>query len=411
MDSQAFIKDLMQKLMALDGTKLDDFEGCTEKEIQLLMKTQNVERLPQMYVEFMKAMGRSYKSKGLRFFVGEDIGYEDALELKEVFAEVLKDENKDWQIPENAFVFWTHHAYIFYYFLIDEGDDPRIFEYIESKEPRKIADSFSQLLDWQFRIHQDFIFRTGRDTWKVAWHFSDGFLRFNNEVMKVSGVLSIETGGKPIANKNGFDASIRPLDALRWYTVRPQTAFIISRVRLSGEIVEEKQRLIAQRREHVWVADARPLLRDFVELQKARYLDIQQTVIDLKRLTYKWIQPDYIYDPQRDKPKNLDTIPRYPLGNQILEYTDYVFRLKAEAYSLRIWEKALMNKFDLEAYFKQGDQRFSSYVQDTMNDEDKLIWAIENPPQEYAKFFTKPKDPNDMFHEMLMQLAPEGYRE
>src|SRR5690349_794002 len=175
----------------------------------------------------------------------------------------------------------------------------------------------------------------------LAWHFSDGELRFDYAGTKVEAGLVLETAEMPIAEKQGFHASISPLDALNWYSVRLQTAFIISRVRLSGEILEERDRLIAQRREHVWVADGRPVLREFVAQQKLYPEGIYQSLVDLRPKIYQWIYADFEH--QRDNQnleKELAVIPLHPLGNQVLEYTALISRIEEELYRLRIWEEA-----------------------------------------------------------------------
>jgi hypothetical protein len=86
---------------------------------------------------------------------------------------------------------------------------------------------------------------------------------------------------------------------------------------------------------------------------------------------------------------------------------------------LLIWDKARTEGFDLNMYLKQNRENYAVF--DGLGDNKSLpymerdiyergrAWAITHPPQEFAKFFNAPKDPNDLFHEMLMRLAPEGY--
>jgi hypothetical protein len=259
----------------------------------------------------------------------------------------------------------------------------------------------------------------------LAWHFSDGELRFDYAGTKVEAGLVLEKKELPLGEQNGFYASLEVLDALRWYAVRPQTEFILSRVRLSGEIIEEKQRLIAQKQEHLWVADVKPVLEEFAELQQRHPLmELVQVVVDLRATIYKWIYPE---NPHFDRLVNTDydkhfiaRIPLHPLGNQVTELSGYRFRLEQELFRLRVWEKAKDASFDLDAYRKENlhvlhwagemDEKTAKAVKH-INDETALFRAIENPPQEFRDLVAAPKDPNEQFHEMLMRLAPEGYKE
>src|SRR5689334_17051422 len=100
-----------------------------------------------------------------------------------------------------------------------------------------------------------------------AWHFSTGTLRFQYENVPVEAGLTLKTDDYPVPEKYGFHASVSPLDALKYFAVRPNDRIVISRVRLSGACVVDEthlgRRLVAQCREHLWTADAEPALENY----------------------------------------------------------------------------------------------------------------------------------------------------
>jgi hypothetical protein len=149
------IKAYVNKLMEIDGIQLDDFEGCTEKDIQDLMESQNISRLPKIYVEFLRHLG---KKTGKNFLIGEDILCPHLEGIREGFDWLLEKYKIDWEIPENIFVFWTHQDYQFYYFHVDEGDDPTVYIITYAmKSPEKVFDHLSQLFEDLLKRHEDFI--------------------------------------------------------------------------------------------------------------------------------------------------------------------------------------------------------------------------------------------------------------
>ena len=88
-------------------------------------------------------------------FTGEDLYYETVLELKDIFAEFLEYEKVEWEVPDNIFIFWTHHDYKFYFFDVTEGDDPPIYVFIQGQKlPLKTAESFSVQLTVFYKQHE-----------------------------------------------------------------------------------------------------------------------------------------------------------------------------------------------------------------------------------------------------------------
>ncbi|MEL6525445.1 MAG: SMI1/KNR4 family protein [Chloroflexota bacterium] len=88
-------------------------------------------------------------------FTGEDLYYESVIELKEVFAEFLVYENIKWEIPDSAFIFWTHHDYKFYFFDVEDGNNPPVYVFIQGDtQPKRVATSFSVQLTVFYVKHE-----------------------------------------------------------------------------------------------------------------------------------------------------------------------------------------------------------------------------------------------------------------
>lgn len=108
---------------------------------------------------------------------------------------------------------------------------------------------------------------TGNEVY--AWHFSTGELSFDYEGISIVDKLLLKTQSRFIPDKSGFRARVNPLDALRFFAIRPNDNKFISRVKLS-----------VRRREHLWVADAQDTLEDFA----LSYID----------LIFDWLKKDNI---------------------------------------------------------------------------------------------------------------------
>lgn len=91
----------------------------------------------------------------------------------------------------------------------------------------------------------------------LGWHFSNGSLAYGDDRKIVAGKLY--TVKKPIVLCNhGLHASVRAIDALAY-----APGSIISRVELSGEVIEGDDKVVASRRKVIAVADASKVLHRF----------------------------------------------------------------------------------------------------------------------------------------------------
>ena len=104
----------------------------------------------------------------------------------------------------------------------------------------------------------------------LAWHFlpADRRLRFGDRTLVEPGqTLTVEPPLELCTR--GLHASVRPIDAL-FYAPGP----ILCRVALSGEILEDKDKVCAEHRTVLWMADATRALHLFACDEAERALQI-----------------------------------------------------------------------------------------------------------------------------------------
>ncbi|MEO1166277.1 MAG: SMI1/KNR4 family protein [Chloroflexota bacterium] len=113
------------------GINRNSFEGCTTEEIQALMVSQGVERLPKKYVEYLEVMG-----KRTPFMLEEAIRYNELLGVKDQLKRFLEVELPiDFDFPKDSFVvrmYWGASTPVAYFHTDSELDDPPIHLWVES---------------------------------------------------------------------------------------------------------------------------------------------------------------------------------------------------------------------------------------------------------------------------------------
>ncbi|MEK3794613.1 SMI1/KNR4 family protein [Paenibacillus sp. FSL R7-0204] len=70
-------------------------------------------------------------------------------ELKEWAVELLDENNFPKKLTDNQFVFMMHQGYMFWYFNLDESDNPSVYHYDESLDLtdfRKVSDTLSEFI-------------------------------------------------------------------------------------------------------------------------------------------------------------------------------------------------------------------------------------------------------------------------
>lgn len=132
------MKDIVKALIRKGIAKRDDIRGCSEEEVAELEKFFNI-HLPSEYRRFLLTMGHSAG----KFLVGTDVFYQHLVDLKTWAKDLLIENNVNFQLSEDAFVFSMHQGYTFLYFNLSEGDDPPVYMYLEGNEhPQRVASSF-----------------------------------------------------------------------------------------------------------------------------------------------------------------------------------------------------------------------------------------------------------------------------
>lgn len=84
--------------------------------------------LPAQYIEFMRYAGNG------QFWEGSMYKFSDVKYLKGHAEELLADNDFPVKLKDSDFVFWMHGGYMFYFFNLDEGDDPPVYYYSECEE-------------------------------------------------------------------------------------------------------------------------------------------------------------------------------------------------------------------------------------------------------------------------------------
>ena len=136
-------KQLRQTLAESGLADASQLRGCTEEEVCIL-EQKSSHRLPAVYREFLKSVGWSAGN----FLVGTDMFYPEVLSFRGAAERLLKQNNANYALSSNAFVFLMHQGYQFLFFHLEDNDDPPVFHYIEpNKSPVRVSEKFSAWLD------------------------------------------------------------------------------------------------------------------------------------------------------------------------------------------------------------------------------------------------------------------------
>jgi len=121
---------------------------CTEDEIRILEQWLGLP-LPGAYKEFLLWMGHGAGG----FMRGSDCFYEHLPRLRAGAMELLKENGYAEPLPGDAFVFYMHQGYQFYFIRVGEGDDPPVYFYSEAMETPAFIIKHPNLADFlNYRI-------------------------------------------------------------------------------------------------------------------------------------------------------------------------------------------------------------------------------------------------------------------
>ncbi len=132
--------------------RAEEIVGCAPEEVAGIEAQLGVQ-LPAAYRAFLLGLGRRAGS----LFQGEDVEYPLVLDFRAQAERILDEDaglcgRRRFSLPQDAFVFWTHQNYLFYYFpTADYSDDPAVYRFMQEEDgqPRRESDSFlSFLSDW-----------------------------------------------------------------------------------------------------------------------------------------------------------------------------------------------------------------------------------------------------------------------
>jgi len=135
--------NLKAKMIESELSTPDEILGCSEQEIAEI-ETRFKMNLPATYREFLHQMGNCAGW----FLEGTDVYFPQLLDCRKVAERLMKEDGAEFSLQPTWFVFLQHQGYQFMYFDSMEKDgDPPVFRYLEGdKQPKQIADSFSQWL-------------------------------------------------------------------------------------------------------------------------------------------------------------------------------------------------------------------------------------------------------------------------
>ena len=117
--------------------------GISDEQISEIEQMNNI-TLPDSYKNFLRECG---KSAGL-FEHDEKSFYPDIKSLRKDLNEMIVEEEIDFILPENIFVFSAYQGFYFNYFLCDGNNDPVVYEITDgSNGPRVSAPSFTKYME------------------------------------------------------------------------------------------------------------------------------------------------------------------------------------------------------------------------------------------------------------------------
>lgn len=123
----------------------ENIVGCTESEIIEVMRAQKVDRLPEIYVELLKRLGKNPGD----LFRGEYFEHFYLSTLKENAQYNLDEAKVNFTLLDHHFVFFMHntHAFMFFDVLSENLDNPPVYGWLEGEDIKLVYTSFSGFLD------------------------------------------------------------------------------------------------------------------------------------------------------------------------------------------------------------------------------------------------------------------------
>jgi hypothetical protein len=151
---------LASSLIDLQICHASDIKGASMDDVAAIEETIG-QPLPGQYREFLLGIGRGAG----KFFEGTDIFLSALDGLKDEAASLLKENDQDVELADDAFVFSMHQGYEFTYFNLSEGEDPPVYQYVEGSGPPVLTwNSFTDFLNDSIAQHaQTKVSRAGEE--------------------------------------------------------------------------------------------------------------------------------------------------------------------------------------------------------------------------------------------------------
>ncbi|MFG3433522.1 SMI1/KNR4 family protein [Lysinibacillus fusiformis] len=117
---------------------------CSKDDLSKLVKLSPTRTLPKTYLDFMNKAGN-----GIEFLVGTNYSMKYIFDLKQWAIELLEENNFTKKLTDYQFIFMMHQGYMFWFFYVNDEDDPAVYCYDESAELddfNKVSDTLSDFL-------------------------------------------------------------------------------------------------------------------------------------------------------------------------------------------------------------------------------------------------------------------------
>jgi hypothetical protein len=133
MSEHDYVKQLLEIKELMIREKIvgsEEFVGCTDDEIADIERFAGG-KLPASFRAFLQVMGK----EGNWYTATVQYVWTQLKTNRKWADEIIKENESDYQVPPNAFVFSCLNGY-FSFFMLNEGDDPPVYYFGEgSKEP------------------------------------------------------------------------------------------------------------------------------------------------------------------------------------------------------------------------------------------------------------------------------------
>lgn len=106
----------------------DRIKKVSNKEIKEFIRSSAPLKLPEAYIEFMRYTGHG------QYWIGSDYKLSTVMHLTEAAKKLLIENNFPHKLKDDDFVFWMHQGYMFYFFNLNEGNNPPVYYYDECRD-------------------------------------------------------------------------------------------------------------------------------------------------------------------------------------------------------------------------------------------------------------------------------------